>query len=346
MPSAESRRACSPARRRARGALSAADATARRAGAERPGGVGSTRSTPPLTTARAPSPRSSAPSPSARISPQATGRAGAQPVDRVLREAPHDEPRERRRQRAEVRDRDVVAAGERRVDDLVEHRRLVAQQLAPCARRCARPPGAARAARARARRGRGCGRRRGSSLEASSRQRRPRARAVRSGLLARDPQQRAHEQPVALGHPEQRAPPGRRGQPVEDRLGLVARGVAGRQPRAARERQPRAGAEPHVARPGLQVAGVARARGGLDLERDAEPLAQRAAERLVGAGGVAQAVVDVQRAARPAAPASRTATSSRQTESRPPDSSTTTGAAARQQTGRADAIEQVHGGRV
>src|SRR3954466_9523250 len=57
------------------------------------------------------------------------GRASAQLAGRLLGEAAHDEPRERARQRREVTDRDPVAAGERGVDDDVEHLGLVAQQL-------------------------------------------------------------------------------------------------------------------------------------------------------------------------------------------------------------------------
>ena len=97
---------------------------------QRSGGVASKRSTPPETTARAPSPTSSAPSsPSARMSSRRAGRAGAQAAGGGLGQAAHDEPRERRRQVGEVGERDAVAAGQRGVDDDVEHLGLLAQQL-------------------------------------------------------------------------------------------------------------------------------------------------------------------------------------------------------------------------
>ena len=163
---------------------------------------------------------------------------------------------------------------------------------------------------------------------------------MRRRLGARDAEQRAHEQPVARGHAEQRAAAGRGGEPVEDGLGLVGRGVAGRKPRAARGGEARAGAEAHVARPGLQVAGVLGPARGEDLERDAELRAQRAAERLVAAGLGAQAVVDVQRAHgagarephRDVEQADRVAPARQQDDDGP---------AGRQQAGRPDALEQV-----
>ena len=97
-----------------------------------------------------------------------------------------------------------------------------------------------------------------------------------------------------------------------------------RRRRRRARRQPRRLGVADVARPGLEVAlGAARA---VDVERHAEPRAQRLAVRGVLGGRVAQAVVDVQRAS-PRRP-TRTARSSRQTESRPPESSTSTGAPA------------------
>ncbi len=96
-------------------------------------GVRSNRSTPPSTTARAPSPTSSIAAPPRAPQRQQLGEprggARAQPAGGVLGEPPHDEPRERGRQRGEVAERDAVAPGERGVDHDVEHLGLVAQQL-------------------------------------------------------------------------------------------------------------------------------------------------------------------------------------------------------------------------
>ena len=167
---------------------------------------------------------------------------------------------------------------------------------------------------------------------------------ARRGSTPRSPrayaEQRPHEQPVARRHPEQRAPPRRRREPVEDRLGLVGRGVARSRPRAARGREPRRRAV--AERRGPRPAGCPRARRRPGRARRRARRRARAhsarAVRLVAVGRLAaQAVVDVQRDDRVAA-GERAATSSRQTESRPPQSSTTTGAPAREQAGGADAL--------
>jgi hypothetical protein len=81
----------------------------------------------------------------------------------------------------------------------------------------------------------------------------------------------------------------------------------------------------------------------LERELDAEPHAERPAELLVAAGGLAQPVVDVQRADRlgtgepdrDVEQADRVATAGEQHDD---------GRALREQTGGADAVEQVHGG--
>ena len=123
--------------------------------------------------------------------------------------------------------------------------------------------------------------------------RQPGLGAPRLGLGAPDREQRAHEPPVALAHAQQGAAAGRGGEPVEHRLDLVGGRVAGGDVGVALEREPRRLGVALVARPRLQVA--LRARRAVDGERHAEPLAERAAERLVPVGGVAQPVVDVQR---------------------------------------------------
>ena len=118
--------------------------------------------------------------------------------------------------------------------------------------------------------------------------------APRLGLGAPGAEQRADQPAVARAHPEQRAPAGRGGEPVEHGLDLVGGGVAGGDVGVALRGQPRRLGVAGVARPRLQVAlGPARA---VDAERHAEPLAQRGAVGGVLGGRVAQAVVDVQRA--------------------------------------------------
>ena len=231
-------------------------------------------------TARAPSPRSSAPSPS-RGCPPGGGGHGRTASRGVLGEAPHDEPGEGRRSAARWPPR--CGRGRRaRFDDLFEHRRLVAQQLGGAhdvaLGRRVQPAQRGYEVRASAVAGVG-GIAFGGVLAPGQAAR----RAVRRGLLAGDTQQRAHQQAVALGHPEQRATPGRGGQAVQHGLGLIGRRVARGHLRAARERRARARAEAHVARPGLQVAGVRRPLRRLELELDAEARAERAAELLVAA---------------------------------------------------------------
>ena len=93
-----------------------------------------------------------------------------------------------------------------------------------------------------------------------------------------------------------------------------------------------------VARPGLQVAGAAL--GPADVQPDAEPLAQRGAERRVGVRRRAQAVVAVERADlrdagdphREVEQADRVAPAGEQDEHR---------AARGEQASGADAVEQV-----
>ena len=185
--------------------------------------------------------------------------------------------------------------------------------------RCARPRRAPRPRRAAARR---CGRccpaarsstarsagtrfartraraKRGSSLDASSRQLRPRARhhssvcsrvIVSSGRTSR---------PLRGAMPSSARRPGEAGEPVEDRLGLVGRGVRGGEHGAAVGGEPGAEAVAHIARPGVQVAGGVGGRSALlDGQRDAELRRRLLAVARVGVGVLtAQAVVDVQRA--------------------------------------------------
>ena len=182
---------------------------------------------------------------------------------------------------------------------------------APSRRSCARPPGASSrsagsssCAHARAREA-GVGVRRVlAPLEAAR-------AAVLARLLAGDLEQRAHQPPAPRLHAEQRPPAGRDGQPVEHGLGLVGRGVgggvvAGGQPLGQRGSGRRGPAPAGCRASGSSTRSTA--------QRHAEPLAQRAAERLVvrrprRAGRSS-------RAARDTCAPSRSATSSRQTESR------------------------------
>ena len=155
------------------------------------------------------------------------GRAG-RGRPRVLGEAAHDQPRERAREGGERRDRDRVAAGERGVDDARRARRPRRAAARRCGPRSPPPPGGSAAAPRPARRGSGCARSRRDSFEGSSRHSSPRARqyaAVSSRVM---PSSGRMTRPSRARHPEQRPPPRRRGEPVEDRLGLVGRRVAGR----------------------------------------------------------------------------------------------------------------------
>ena len=207
---------------------------------------------------------------------QARGGARAQPAGGVLGEPPQDEPRQRGRQRARGA-RPRSGRGRRARSRRPRRARRPPRAAAPpSARRCAPPPDAARAARARGRHARGCARTRGRRWIRPRATRSPRAAQCAAVSARVTPQQRAHEQPVALGHAEQRAAARRRGEPVEDGLGLVGRGVARRQPSAERRRHARAGAQPHVARPRLEVAGVLGAPRREDLELDVALGAQRA----------------------------------------------------------------------
>ena len=133
----------------------------------------------------------------------------------------------------------------------------------------------------------------GEAFEASSRQGSPRAVAVGGGLLARDARGAGGRAALARGHAEEGAAAGRRGEPVEHGLDLVGRRVAGGDVAAAGE--PRRGGVARVARPRLQVAGALGPARALHVKRDAEPLAQRGAVRLVAGRLRAQPVVAVQR---------------------------------------------------
>ena len=230
-----------------------------------------------------------APSSRARGRRRARGGARAQAAGRRPRPGAAATSRaERGRQR-----REVVAARswsrprERRVDHLVEHRGLLAQQLARCAGRCLgargcdRPQRRHRAPRARARARRSV---RVGGVLAPRAGRAPRTSA--RGLLARDapPAAAARASRASRLHPQQRAAPGRGREPVEDRLDLVGGGVR-RRPAARRVAgEPRAGARSarRAPRPGRCRASGGGARASTSSV-DAEPLAQRPAVRLVGA---------------------------------------------------------------
>jgi hypothetical protein len=114
---------------------------------------------------------------------------------------------------------------------------------------------------------------------------------VLAHLLARHLEQRPHEPPAPGLHPQQRAASGRDREPVEHRLGLVARGVGGCEVPGGGGRGERVARIPRLC---LEVAGP-RQLHALDRERDAEPVAQAPAQLLVAAGRGAQAVVHVQR---------------------------------------------------
>ena len=113
------------------------------------------------------------------------------------------------------------------------------------------------------------------AFEGSSRHGSPALGAPRLGRRAPDREQRAHEPPVALAHAEQRAAPGRGGEPVEHRLDLVGGRVAGRDVGVALAREPRRRGVALVARPRLEVA-LGRGAAG------ARPAAPRAARRARG----------------------------------------------------------------
>ena len=233
------------------------------------------RSAPARTrdTARSPPGRSSAAVPvrsSARIA------SAWAPMRRARRRRPRAAGGRAARARAAS---EVDAGGRRsaRVDRRVEHLGLVAQHRERAQRRSPPPPGAAQCRQDLAR----IRPRADVALVASSRHGSPRAHAVRRGLRARHAQQRPDDPARALRHAEQRAPAGRGDQPVEDGLGLVGRGVADGDQRVALGEPLRLGVA-HLPRPGLHVA-LRRARA-VHVQRHAEPLAQRAAVRLVGVG--------------------------------------------------------------
>ena len=218
----------------------------------------------------------------------------AEPAGGRVGERLHGEPRERGRERGERRHR---AAGRRRGAAPSPPRRRAPPPRRAAARASAArwppPPGAARAAagsspaRSRLRANAG------EAFEASSRQASPRASqyaAVCSRVTSSSGRTSA---PSRARHPEERAAAGRGGEPVEHGLDLVGRGVAGGDVAAGREL--RRGGVAGVARPRLEVP---RARGparAAQLERHAEPLAQRRAVRGVVGRLRPQPVVAVQR---------------------------------------------------
>ena len=89
--------------------------------------------------------------------------------------------------------------------------------------------------------------------------------------------------------------PGRGRQPVEHRLDLVGGRVAGGRHAAAARDERRGLGVARVARPGLQVVRAGRPARAVDVQLDAERVAQRGAVRLVAGRAVAQPVVAVQR---------------------------------------------------
>ena len=158
---------------------------------------------------------------------------------------------------ASVCDGDVVAARRARCRRRRRARRPRRAAAAPCGRRCAARPG-------------GCARAPGSA-RALTRLRAKASDVVRGvlapgqaalpGCAARSPRARRSSsgrisRPSFARHPEQRPAARARGQAVEDGLGLVGRGVAGREvgpPRSTASCAP--DAEPDVARPRLEVPG-------------------------------------------------------------------------------------------
>ena len=197
--------------------------------------------------------------------------AGRQPAGRVVGQPLHDQPRQRRPELAQPsratpgRRRPATsstsasstAASSRRISasasTLSSARRMdVAQR-----RHQLGPDPVARVA--------------SEALLSSSRQVSPRALAVGGRLLARELEQRPHQQPLARAHAEQRPAAGRGRKPVEDRLDLVGGGVPGGDVGAARaSASSRGRAVALVARPGLQVparAGSGRARAGAPRAR-------------------------------------------------------------------------------
>ena len=264
---------------------------------------------------------------SARSSSDAPGARGHRPPGRVLGQPPHDEPGERRRQRREVLGADVVAAVEHRRHELVEHLGLLAQELRRSAATlrsaagCSARSAGTRPSRARARAYGAVG------VGRVLAPRQPALAAVRRGLLARDIEQRPHEQAVA-----RRSCRAARAGPATPRAGRGSsrpgRSSCARSPPARRARSRGRAAAPRRASraqawrlPGA-VAGPDRSttsstpRPALSARQCASspsdssprrPWLTWSATHLPG-------------------PAMRAATSSRQTESRPPLSSTTTGA--------------------
>ena len=299
--------------------------------------LGPNRSAPPRTTARRPPPRSSAPPSREREDlVRAVADAGARGRRRRRRRARCTASRRsaggQRGERAPTCRRGRSAPRRRRASSTAASSRRsssVRSTFASAAGWSARSAGSS-SWRTRLRANAG------ASFVGSSRQASPRAAqcaAVSSRVTA---EQRPHQPALARAHAEQRPAPGRGGEPVEHRLDLVGGGVAGGDDAAAPARapRPRRSARRAPTPAGCPRAGAARA---ADVQRDAEPLAQRRAVRLVAGRRVAQPVVECSAVDRPA-PASRTATSSRHTESRPPESSTSTGRPGRSRPAGADAL--------
>ena len=138
------------------------------------------------------------------------------------------------------------------------------------------------------------------ALLASSRHGSPRSTQYAAVCSRVMPSSGRHDPARALRHPEQRAPARRGGEPVEDGLDLVGRGVAGGDQRAARLREPLRLGVAHLARPGLHVARAARPARCTSAARRAARTARRSTPRR-RRPRPAQPVVDVQRRHRPGA---------------------------------------------
>jgi hypothetical protein len=117
--------------------------------------------------------------------------------------------------------------------------------------------------------------------------------AVLAGVLASGLQQRPDEAAAARRHAEQCARAGRDRKPVEDGLGLVAGRMRGGEVGPVLIREPLGDRVARLARLRLQVA-LAQLHA-LDGQRDAEAVADDAAELLVGVRSRPQAVIDVER---------------------------------------------------
>ena len=109
----------------------------------------------------------------------------------------------------------------------------------------------------------------------------PGRRAVLAGLVAGQVEQRPDQASAAPAHAQQRPPAGRRDQPVEDRLDLVGRRVAGGDPvESLALADPLGRLVARLPRARLEVAAIGHL-DALDLQLDAERSAQLGAEALV-----------------------------------------------------------------